>query len=221
MNKKRILLFGGSGGLGEKLTTELEDAPFPHDYLVTPLSSKHVNVRFREDVDGIISAHEPDIVVNLTGTNYDSFLHKLTEDTIEVDDVVDVNVLGAVHIISAALAHMRPKGYGRIIMASSVLAEKVQVGTGVYSATKCFVDSLVRTASAENIGKGITVNSLRMGYFDGGMCHRIPEKFQEGIKDSIGLKRWGSIKELARTIDYLVKTEYITGQHINISGGLL
>ena len=214
--KQKLLLFGGTGGLGDKLVDELE-----WDYWVTPVGSQAVNVRFRDEVDDIIEQYSPDIVVNLAGTNYDSFLHKLTEDTIEVDDVVDVNVLGAVHIMSSALNHMRPKGYGRIIMASSVLAEKVQVGTGLYSATKCFVDSLVRTASAENIGKGITVNSLRMGYFDGGMCHRIPEKFQEGIKENIGLHRWGNIKELAQTIDYLVRTEYITGQNINISGGLL
>jgi 3-oxoacyl-[acyl-carrier protein] reductase len=80
---------------------------------------------------------------------------------------------------------------------------------------------LIKTASAENIGKGVTCNSIQLGYFDGGMCHRLPEKFVEPIKQSIGLKRWGSIKELYQTVDYLIETEYITGQNINISGGLI
>ena len=53
------------------------------------------------------------------------------------------------------------------------------------------------------------------------MCHRLPEKFVEPIKNSIGLKRWGSIDELYKTLDFLIEVEYITGQNINISGGLL
>jgi NAD(P)-dependent dehydrogenase (short-subunit alcohol dehydrogenase family) len=52
------------------------------------------------------------------------------------------------------------------------------------------------------------------------MCHRLPEVVAEKIKDTIGLKRWGSIKELYNTVDYLISTEYITGQNIEISGGL-
>ena len=115
---------------------------------------------------------------------------------------------------------MRLKEFGRIILISSVLSEKVVAGTALYSGSKCFIDNLVKTASVENISKGVTCNSLRLGYFDGGMCHRLPEKFVEPIKNSIGLKRWGSIEELHKTVDYLIETEYITGQNINISGGI-
>ena len=110
--------------------------------------------------------------------------------------------------------------FGRVILISSVLAEKVVPGTSLQSGSKVFIDNLVKTASAENIGKGITCNSIQLGYFDGGMCHRLPEKFAESVKESIPLKRWGSIQELYQTIEYLINTEYITGQNINISGGI-
>ena len=150
-------------------------------------------------------------------------LHKLdsNDHQYEVQKMLDVNIKGSVNILSACLPIMRINGYGRIILMSSVLAEKIVVGTSLYSAGKAFIDNLVRTASAENISKGITCNSLQLGYFDGGMCHRLPEKFVEPIKNSIGLKRWGSIKELYRAIDFLIEVEYITGQNIKISGGLL
>jgi len=215
-DKQTVLMFGGSGGLGKALIEDLK-----WDYWLIPLSSDDCEVADKHGVGDVIMRHNPDVVLNLAGTNYDAFLHKADDDD-AIENLLDVNVWGAINILRASLACMRfNEKRGRIIMISSVLAEKVQVGTGLYSATKCFVDSLVRTASAENIGKGITVNSIRLGYFDAGMCHRIPEKFQGGIKDSIGLKRWGNVKELANTIDYLVRTEYITGQNLNVSGGLL
>ena len=115
---------------------------------------------------------------------------------------------------------MRASQYGRIILFSSVLAKKVVLGTSLYSGSKAFIDNLVKTSSAENIGRGITCNSLQLGYFDGGMCHRLPEKYAEPIKQSIGLKRWGSVEELYNTLDFLINVEYVTGQNINISGGL-
>jgi NAD(P)-dependent dehydrogenase (short-subunit alcohol dehydrogenase family) len=56
--------------------------------------------------------------------------------------------------------------------------------------------------SAENISKNITCNSLQLGYFDGGMTNKLPIKFAETIKESIGLKRFGDIVELYKTIDF-------------------
>ena len=79
------------------------------------------------------------------------------------------------------------RGYGRIILISSVLAKKIVLGTSLYSGS-AFIDNLVKTASAENVSMGITCNSLQLGYFDGGMCHRLPEKYKDQIKNSIGLK---------------------------------
>jgi NAD(P)-dependent dehydrogenase (short-subunit alcohol dehydrogenase family) len=155
----------------------------------------------------------------MSGYNFDNFLHKLDGET-EIQDMLDINIKGNINILSSCLPSMRDRQYGRIILMSSVLAEKVVLGTSLYSGSKAFIDNLVKTASAENIGKGITCNSLQLGYFDGGMCHRLPEKYIEPIKQSIGLKRWGSIEELYKTLEFLINVEYVTGQNINISGGI-
>lgn len=212
-----FLVMGGSGGIGKELVPLLE---VDNRYNVVSVSSSDVDITSPMEVDDLCNNLKPDIVLNLSGTNFDSYIHKLHGKKQEARHVVNVNAMGNLNLLSACLPHMREQKFGRIILTSSILSRKVVAGTGVYSATKAFTDSLVRTASAENISHGITCNSLRLGYFDAGMCHRIPEKFSDTIKESIPLKRWGKIEELKNTIDYLVSTEYITGQHIEIGGGL-
>lgn len=219
---KTIALFGGSGGLGSQLKLPLElgnqSLPLEKKYNVISLSSKDVDITSGSALETFFNENNVDIVINSSGYNYNSFLHKI-DDWSEVDKIIDVNILGNVKLLNKSLPKMRENGYGRIILISSVLSKKVVQGTSLYSGTKAFIDNLVKTASAENIGKGITCNSIQLGYFDGGMCHRLPEKFKEPIRKSIGLKRWGSIDELYNTIEYLIDTEYITGQNIEISGG--
>lgn len=214
---KKIALFGGTGGLGSQLTPLLSEK-----YEVISVSSSEVDVKNAHKVNNFFKDNEIDILINLSGNNYDSFIHKLDTDKEEniINHLLDVNIKGNINLLSAALPKMREKNYGRIILISSVLVEKITVGTGLYTGSKAFIDSIVKTISAENITKGITCNSLQLGYFDGGMAHRLPEKISEVIKSSIGLKRFGTIKELYQLIDFIIETEYITGQNINISGGL-
>jgi 3-oxoacyl-[acyl-carrier protein] reductase len=217
MTKRKLILFGASGGLGTGILPLLEQ-----DYDVTTISSKDIDITDAAQVYNFFEQNSFDIVVNLSGCNYDSFMHKITVgNRNEVNKVIDVTINGNINIVSACLPMMRKNNFGRIVLISSVLSEKIVPSTAVYSASKSFVDTLVRVTSAENISKGITCNSIRLGYFDAGMCHRINPTIADGIKNTIGLKRWGSIQELYQTIEYLVKTEYVTGQNITISGGLV
>ena len=68
-------------------------------------------------------------------------------------DQIDINIKGNLHILSACIPSMRENGYGRVIMISSVLAEKPVVSTGVYSGCKGFLDSLAKTVAVENMSK--------------------------------------------------------------------
>lgn len=213
---KTMALFGGSGGLGNQLIPLLKEK-----YNVMPISSKMINIKELREVQNFFRDNDVDIVVNATGANYDAFVHKISDKNInDIKNVIDVNIMGNVNILSSCLPKMREKNYGRIIIFSSILSTRTVPGTSMYSSTKSFIDTLVRVASAENISKHITCNSIRLGYFDGGMCNRIPSPYKEDIKESIGLKRWGSIPELYNTIDYMIETEFITGQNLNIEGGM-
>jgi len=212
---KKIVVFGGTGGLGQKLIPFLEEK-----YEVTSIGSKNVDITSFEEVKNFFSKNEFDIVLNMSGVKYDVFLSEISEDDLsEIDKMVDVNIKGNINIISNCLPKMIEKKYGRIISISSVFAELNIPKNSIYCASKAFVDRLIGVANKENIKYGITCNTIQLGYFDGGMCYRVEEKYQERAKEKIGLKRWGKIDELYNTINYIIDNEYVCGSNIRIDGG--
>ena len=214
---EKLVIFGGSGGLGKPLTKKLKK-----DFKVYSLSSKDVDVTNFNDVKDFFSLNEIDIVVNLSGYNFNLILHKYSYDNyFEIQKQIKINIEGNINILSGCLPHMRNKNFGRIILISSVLSSKPVAGTSIYSGCKAFIDNLVKTCSLENLRKGITCNSIQLGYFDGGMTYQIPEKLIDQIKNDIPLKRFGNISELESTINYLIHTPYITGTSIKLNGGLV
>ena len=211
---KTIALFGATGGLGSQLLPLLQKK-----YNVIAISSLDVNVTNYDEVKTLFDANKIDIVINLSGYNSDAFAHKI--NNAQLDKQIDINIKGTVNIVSNCLSFMREQQFGRIILVSSVLADHPVISTSIYSGCKGFVDSFTKTVALENANKNINCNSLQLGYFDGGLTYKIPETFRDTIKNNIPAKRWGMIDELHNTIDYLIETGYITGQNINISGGII
>ena len=213
---KKLLIVGGSGGLGSKLTELLKDF-----YDVTSISSKELDVRNFNDCQFYFTNNKFDVVLNLAGLNYDTMIHKIDINTIDkINDMIDVNIKGAINLTSSCLKFMRENKFGRIIHISSVLSEKNIIGTSVYSSTKSFLDKFVKNISLENIKYHITANTIQLGYFDGGMTYKIPETIINEIKKDIGLNRFGSIEELFNTIQFIISNEYVTGINLKIDGGL-
>lgn len=214
---KKVALFGGTGGLGSQLKSFLDK-----DYSVIAIGSKDVDVTSHESVKQFFDSNDIDVVINLSGYNYDSFIHKYSDKNIDqIKKQIDINIVGTINIVSCCIAKMREKKFGRIILASSVLADNPVIGTSIYAGCKGFVDSLTKTVATENADKNINCNSLQLGYFDGGLTHRISDSFKEAVKNGIPSKRWGTIEELYNTVKYVIETGYITGQNINISGGII
>jgi len=214
---KKIALFGATGGLGSQLIPLLT-----HKYTVVALGSSDIDITDFELVKSYFIENKFDIVINLAGYNFDIFAHKLDKLTMnQVDTQLNVNIKGTINVVTSCLEHMRQQQYGRIILVSSVLADHPVISTSIYAGCKGFVDSFTKTVALENANKNINCNSLQLGYFDGGLTYKIPDAFRDTIKSNIPAKRWGTIDELYNTIDYLIETGYITGQNINISGGII
>jgi len=213
---KKLILFGGTGGLGQKLIPFLEKK-----YDVTSVGSKDVDITSFSEVQKYFNDNEFDIVLNMSGSKYDVFLSKIKDsDQEDINKMIDVNIKGNINIVSSCLPKMIEKKYGRIISISSVFSELNVPKNSIYCASKAFVDRFISNANKENVKFGITCNTIQLGYWDGGMCYRVDEKYQEMAKEKIGLKRWGRIEELHNTIDYIIENEYVSGTNLRIDGGL-
>ena len=212
---KKIAFFGGTGGLGTQIV------PLLNDYDVESIGSQKVNLRNPESIVEYFSNNEPDIVVVFSNLNYNSFVHKYGVDSInKVQDQVSVNITSVVGVIANALQSMRQKQYGRIILASSVTVDKNVMGTGIYASCKAFYENLVKTIALENASKGITANCIQLGYMDGGLTYTLPQEFIQQCIEKIPAKRLGTPKEIAETIDFIIKNEYVNGTTIKLTGGL-
>lgn len=216
--KKQIAIFGSSGGLGSQVTQFFENND---DFIVHRLDSGNLDITKKGLVENFFSEQDIDIVLNLTVYNFDSFVHKYSEDKeMEIEKQIDVNIKGSINILSSCLPKMRKNHFGRIIFASSIAAEKPILGTSIYGASKSFIESIIKTVCLENASFGITANAIQLGYFDGGLLYKINEETREKIKNMIPMKRWGTAQELFDTVLYLINTPYVNGTALKITGGL-
>jgi len=209
---KRILLFGGTGGLGSQLVNLLST-----EYECVSIGSKICDVTNDNSVKEFINKTDFDIIIYLSVKNIDGLIHKQTLDN--VTKQLDVNLNGFINVIRHSTEKMRANKFGRIIYISSVLSKNPIRGTGIYSASKAFCDNLIKTYSLENSKYGITANSIQLGYFDGGLTERVPEDVLSNVLKSIPLKRLGYVSEMSNLIKTIIETEYINGTNISITGG--
>lgn len=212
---KKIAFFGGTGGLGSQVVSYLKD------YDVQSIGSITVDFTKPNDIQNYFYVNNDiDVVVIFSNYNYNSFLHKYTDNEDELNKQIEINIKGVTKCISRALKDMRNSGYGRIILASSVTVNENIMGTSLYAATKAYYENLVKTISLENASKGITANCIQLGYMDGGLTYTLSDNFIKDTINKIPMGRLGEPSEIANTIKFLIETEYVNGSTIKLTGGL-
>ena len=209
---KKLLLVGGTGGLGVQLMDSLKET-----YECTSIGSKICDVTNEEKVKEFFSNNSFDIIIYLSVKNIDGLIHK--QKFSNITEQLNVNVVGFLNVLRYSTDSMREKNYGRVIYISSILSKNPIRGTGIYSASKAFCDNLIKTYSLENSKYGITSNSIQLGYFEGGLTNKVPEEILTNVLKTIPLKRLGKINEMSNLIKTIIETEYINGTNILITGG--
>lgn len=209
---KKVLIIGGTRGLGRELSKT-----FPYDYKVCAVGSGDLDVTKEESVKDYFDDYIPDVLVFSAVFNCDNFLHKVGAF---VEDQIQTNAIGLLHVLRYVLPGMRERGSGIIINMSSILADRPMMGTGIYSACKAFGESLIRTTALENASRGIRANTLQLGYYDAGLMHEINEDSQKLIIDSIPMKRIGTVLEFVGAVHFLIENSYVNGSTLQIAGGL-
>jgi len=160
-----------------------------------------------------------DILVNNVGFYNDSTVWKMPDEVWQ--EVINVNLTGTFHCTKHALKYMREQGSGRIINISSVVGQVGVFGTSNYSAAKAGLFGFTKAVAKEVAQKGITVNTLTLGYFETGMLLRLAEPVQKKILEGIPLGRWGRLEEVTEPVMFLASdgASYITGQVVHVNGG--
>ena len=176
------------------------------------------NVEVKKWVDEIVKPGDQVVLINCAGINYNVFAHKA--DKIKWERVIDVNLIGTFNVICAVLPFMRKSNYGRIINFSSFVAQKGIPGTSAYAASKAGLWGLTRSIATENATKGITINTLNLGYFDIGMISEVPGKILASIIKTIPVQKLGDSINIYNAVKFLINSDYINGTSIDINGGL-
>lgn len=170
----------------------------------------------------VIKNHGPiDVLVNNGGITRDGVFHRQSTD--HWNHVITTNLTSCFNMTRSVIESMRERGFGRIINISSVNALKGQVGQANYCASKAGIIGFTKALALENAKKGITVNAIAPGYIDTDMVRAVSEPVLEQIINSIPIGRLGQAEEVARAVIFLVDDQagYITGETLNINGGLL
>lgn len=160
-----------------------------------------------------------DILVNNAGITRDKTLRKLTDE--EWSEVVNTNLNSVYFCTSAAIKPMTDQRYGRIVNISSFVGQAGNFGQANYAASKGAIIAFTKTAALEVAKYNVTVNAIAPGFTLTDMLAKVPPNVQEQIKARIPMGRFGLPEEIAQAVAFLAaEGDYITGQQININGGV-
>ncbi len=160
-----------------------------------------------------------DILVNNAGITRDRTLRKLSDE--DWLAVINNNLNSVYYCTTAAMQVMIDQQYGRIINISSYVGQAGNFGQANYGASKRGIIAFTKTAALELARYNITVNALAPGFTLTDMLAKVPENVQDQIKAKIPMGRFGQPEEIAKAVLFLAADgDYITGQQINVNGGV-
>ena len=128
-----------------------------------------------------------------------------------------------IRMVQLVVPGMRERGFGRVVVISSINGQKGQFGQVNYAATKAGDLGIVKSLAQEGAAKGITANAICPGYIATDMVMAVPEKVREAIIGQIPTGRLGEPEEIARCVVFLAsdQSRYITGKVIPVDGGII
>ncbi|MBV4417227.1 3-oxoacyl-[acyl-carrier-protein] reductase [Clostridium tyrobutyricum] len=244
LNNKVALITGGTRGLGRAIAEKLaqqkvkvivtgtnEDRAkqaaneISLAYNIETLGLKHdvsSEESTKEVVKYIINKFERiDILVNNAGITSDGIMMMMKKEN--WDKVLDINLTGAFNCTKFVSKYMLKQKSGNIVNISSVVGITGNIGQANYSASKAGLIGFTKTVARELAGRGITVNAIAPGCISTDMTSKLSDKTSQEILSKIPMKKYGSPESIANAVLFLVSnmSDYITGQVINVDGGMV
>ena len=161
-----------------------------------------------------------DVLVNNAGIIKDKILNK--QSIKDWDEVIQTNLTGCFTCSKAVIENMKSQNYGRIINISSIIALTGNYGQTNYAASKAGIIGFTKSLALETARYDITINAVCPGFTKTEMLTTIPPEIKQKILNKIPKKRFAFPEEIARVVVFLAspRSGYITGQILNVNGGL-
>ena len=162
-----------------------------------------------------------DVLVNNAGITKDNLLMRMSEE--DFNKVMKVNMNSVFNNTKAVLRPMLKQKSGSIINLSSVVGVKGNAGQANYSASKAGIIGFTKSIALELGSRNIRCNAIAPGFIETEMTQALSVEKVNDWAESIPLKRTGSVEDIANASLFLASdmSSYITGQVINVCGGML
>ncbi|MES2627782.1 MAG: 3-oxoacyl-[acyl-carrier-protein] reductase [Bacteroidota bacterium] len=244
LDNKVAIITGGSRGIGKAICEKFiaEGAIVAFTYVSSDEKARALEAElaknggtakgFKSDaadatqaqqlVDAVASEFgRVDILVNNAGITRDGLLMRMSEQ--DWDDVINTNLKSVFNTVKAAQKYMLKQRSGSIINLSSVVGVKGNAGQSNYSASKAGIIGFTKSIALELGSRNIRSNAIAPGFIETEMTGVLDEKVVQGWRDGIPLKRGGQPEDVANLCVFLGSemSAYITGQCINVDGGML
>ncbi|NQX91909.1 MAG: 3-oxoacyl-[acyl-carrier-protein] reductase [Flavobacteriales bacterium] len=162
-----------------------------------------------------------DVVINNAGITRDNLLMRMSEE--HWDEIMEVNLKSCFNLTKASMRPMLKARKGSIINMSSVVGVKGNAGQANYAASKAGMIGFTKSVAAELGSRNIRCNAIAPGFIETEMTDALDENTVQEWRNSIPLKRGGKPEDVANLALFLASdmSGYITGQVINVDGGML
>lgn len=163
---------------------------------------------------------EVEILVNNAGITRDGLFARMSLE--QWDEVLRTNLTSGFALTREFVRGMMRRRWGRVIFISSVVGLMGNSGQVNYAASKAGMIGFAKSLARELGGRNITANVVAPGFIETAMTAELGEKVRQNMSDSIVLRRLGTPDDIAAATVYLASQEagYVTGEVINVSGGL-
>ncbi len=242
--KQVVFVTGGSRGIGKAIA--LKYAENGYNIVINYVSDKtnvdelkkefnkygveslvvKADVSNAEEVDSVVKQTiekfgKIDVLVNNAGITRDTLLMRMKEE--DFDKVIEINLKGTFLVTKAVTPYMMKKRNGKIINLSSVVGVTGNAGQSNYSASKAGIIGFTKSVAKELASRNIRANAVAPGFIDTDMTSILSEDIKANINAQIPMKRMGTAREIANVVYFLGSEEssYVTGQVINIDGGMV
>ncbi|HQV30312.1 MAG TPA: 3-oxoacyl-[acyl-carrier-protein] reductase [Calditrichia bacterium] len=173
-------------------------------------------------IEGAVAAYgRVDILVNNAGITRDNLLMRMSEE--DWDTVLTINLKGAFNCIKAVTRQMMKQRFGRIINITSVVGQMGNAGQVNYASSKAGMIGMTKSVAKELASRNITCNAIAPGFIATDMTDVLDDAVKSELEKQIPLGRMGEVSDIAKAAAFLAGDDagYITGQTLNVDGGMV